>query len=148
MEQEINKIIAEHLPEQVGKVLKLRLEQAESDRRDLANVQAALINANDLVQRRDKEVADLQAKIKHQLYVEDLLQTIKERERGLEIEILNIRLEEAEKRNSIGERLVEQVFRSPVYRKYTESRDHGSYDAQGRYSVTHSTPVNETTSID
>ncbi len=148
MEQEINKIITEHLPEQVGKVLKLRLEQAESDRKDLANVQAALINANDLIQKRDKDLADLQAKIKHQLHVEDWTETLKERERGLELEILKIRLEEAEKRNSIGERLVEQVFRSPVYRKYVESRDHGHYDAQGRYAVTHSTPVNETTSID
>lgn len=148
MEQEINKIIAEHLPEQVSKVLKLRLEQAESDRKDLANVQAALINANDLVQKRDKEIDALQAKIKHQLHVESLTEELESRARGLEMEILKIRLEEAEKRNSIGERLVEQVFRSPVYRKYVESRDHGHYDAQGRFSVTHSTPVNETTSID
>jgi hypothetical protein len=148
MEQEIKDIIAKNLPEQVGSVLKEKLEKAEKDAYMLRVVtnDYELKCAEVTSLRRDLE--DAKSRINEEISLESWKQTLKDKEKNLELEILKIRLEEAEKRNSIGERLVEQVFRSPVYRKYVESREHGSYDAAGRYSVTHSTPISETTSID
>ncbi len=148
MEQEIKDIIAKNMPEQVGAILKQKLEKADNDAHDIEVLRDRLDERFNEIVSLKRQVEDLKSRIKDEMNIEAWTQTLKDREANLELEILKIRLEEAEKRNSIGERLVEQVFRSPVYRKYVESREHGSYDAAGRYSVTHSTPISETASID
>ena len=73
---------------------------------------------------------------------------IEERERNLEIEMLKLKLEESEKRNSIGTQLVQMVFKSPVYRKHVENMTFSNYDNQGRYNVAGAVPTDVTETID
>lgn len=148
MELEIQKIIAEHLPEQVGAVLKKKLQRADDDAHDIIVLRENLLKKDQQLSHQNEVIADLRSKIIKASELESWEQELNKRQRDMEIEILKLKLEEAEKRNSIGERFVEQIFRSPVYRKRVESITHGSYDAAGRYSTTHSTPINETTSFE
>lgn len=148
MEQEILKVISENLPEQVGKVLKQKLDQADKDKQLISRLQEDLSAIKDQNLWLHEQVQKLKDRINNEMNIEAHRTDLEKRERDMAMKILEIRLEESEKRNSIGERIVEQVFRSPVYRKHVESIQHGSYDAQGRYSITGSTPVNEITSID
>lgn len=148
MELEIQKIIAENLPEQVGVVLRKKLERAENDAHDNIVLRESLEKKDKEITHLKNVVEDLRDKISKYVDLKQWSEELEKRQRDMDIEILKLKLEESEKRGLIGERFVEQIFRSPIYRKHVESITHGSYDAAGRYSTTHSTPVNETTSIE
>jgi len=144
MEQEIKDIIAKNLPQHVGDVLRERLKKADQLEKEIDYLNKVLVEAREdidvLKEKLNKE--------RNHTYSEDQLKTelfrVEERERKLEMEMLKLKLEESEKRNLIGERLVETVFRSPVYRKHVENMTFSSYDNQGRYNTTGAVPVNIT----
>jgi predicted nucleic acid-binding Zn-ribbon protein len=144
MEQEIKDIIAKNLPQHVGDVLKSRLADADRLEYEVVKLESALSSAQ-------KDIEHLKEKLQEErnhTYSEQQLKTelfrVEERERKLEMEILKLKLDESEKRADISTRLVETVFRSPVYRKHVENMTLGSYDNQGRYNQTNAVPVNVT----
>lgn len=148
MEQEIKDIIAKHLPQHVGDVLKERLNKADELQGEFDMLKDRFNDAHNTIKHLEKE---LEKNIKHKHSEEDLLSQwgiLEERQRNLEIQILNIKLEESEKRAQIGQHLVETVFKSPVYRKHVENMTLGSYDSMGRYNQTAAAPVNVTERID
>ena len=144
MEQEIKDIITKNLPQHVGDVLKSRLADADRLEYEVVKLESALSSAQ-------KDIEHLKEKLQEErnhTYSEQQLKTelfrVEERERKLEMEILKLKLDESEKRADISTRLVETVFRSPVYRKHVENMTLGSYDNQGRYNQTSAVPVNVT----
>jgi hypothetical protein len=144
MEQEIKEIIAKNLPQHVGDVLKSRLADADRLEYEVVKLESALSSSQ-------KDIEHLKEKLQEErnhTYSEQQLKTewfkLEERERKLEIEILKLKLDESEKRADISTKLVETVFRSPVYRKHVENMTLGSYDNQGRYNQTSAVPVNVT----
>lgn len=148
MELEIQKVITDNLPEQVGKVLRHKLEQADKDKIDLELYQEEIQRNHLTIKGLEKEVSDLRQRINAEMDLERMAADIKERERGLTIEILKVRLEESDKRNSIGQHLVEQVFRSPVYRKHIENAHVSYYDNQKGTVVVGAVPTHITESND
>lgn len=144
MEQEIKDIIAKNLPQHVGDVLRERLNKADQFEAEVDYLKKALAEANE-------DIDDLREKLNKErlhTYSEEQLKSelfrVGERERNLEVEMLKLKLDESEKRADIGTKLVETVFRSPVYRKHVENMTLGSYDVQGRYNQTSAVPVNVT----
>ena len=147
MELEIQQIIAQHLPEQVGLALRKKLERADNDAHDNTILREKLEQRDKEIQHLEGVVADLRHKIGVEKELKQWEADLDQRQRNMDIEILKLKLEESEKRALIGDRYVEQIFKSPIYRKHIESLQHGTYDAQGRYSITGTSPLNETTSI-
>ena len=144
MEQEIKEIITKNLPQHVGDVLKERLNKADKLEKEVDYLNKVLAEAQ-------KDIEHLKEKLQEErnhTYSEQQLKTelfrVEERERKLEMEILKLKLEESEKRADISTKLVETVFRSPVYRKHVENMTLGSYDVAGRYNQTNAVPVNVT----
>ncbi len=144
MEQEIKDIIAKNLPQHVGDVLKERLNKADKLEKEVDYLNKVLTEAQ-------KDIEHLKEKLQEErnhTYSEQQIKTelfrLEERERKLEMEILKLKLEESEKRADISTKLVETVFRSPVYRKHVENMTLGSYDVAGRYNQTNAVPVNVT----
>ncbi len=144
MEQEIKEIIAKNLPQHVGDVLKSRLADADRLEYEVTKLESSLSAAQ-------KDIEYLKEKLEKErqhTYSEEQLKSelfrVEERERKLEMEMLKLKLDESEKRADISTRLVETVFRSPVYRKHVENMTLGSYDVQGRYNQTNAVPVNVT----
>lgn len=144
MEQEIKEIIAKNLPQHVGDVLRERLKTADKLEAQVVSLEDKLEDSRKMVIFLEKELV----KEKEHRYSEENLEKkweeLKEKERNMEIEMLNLKLEESQKRADVSTRLVETVFKSPVYRKHVENMTLSSYDSQGRYNQTSAVPVNIT----
>jgi predicted RNase H-like nuclease (RuvC/YqgF family) len=148
MEQEIKDIIAKNLPQHVGDVLKERLNKADK-------LEAEVDYLNRVLSEANKDISNFKEKLEKErqhTYSEQQLKAewskLEERERNLEVEMLKLKLEESQKRADVSTKLVETVFRSPVYRKHVENMTLGSYDVQGRYNQTNAVPVNVTEIVD
>jgi hypothetical protein len=144
MEQEIKEIIAKNLPQHVGDVLKERLNKADK-------LEAEVDYLNKVLAEAQKDINIFKEKLEKErqhTYSEQQLKAewskLEERERNLELAMLKLKLEESERRADVSTRLVETVFRSPVYRKHVENMTFSSYDNQGRYNTTGAVPVNIT----
>jgi DNA repair exonuclease SbcCD ATPase subunit len=144
MEQEIKDIIAKNLPQHVGEVLREKLEQADRDAVGIKRLESKLTEKEDLITDLTNQIFTLQRQVKAESVLDERQKNLEDRERNLELEMLKLKLAESEKRNDIGNRLVETVFRSPVYRKQVENMTFSSYDNQGRYNTTGAAPVNIT----
>ena len=148
MEQEIKDIIAKNLPQHVGDVLKERLNKADK-------LEAEVDYLNRVLSEANKDISNFKEKLEKErqhTYSEQQLKAewskLEERERNLEVEMLKLKLEESQKRADVSTKLVETVFRSPVYRKHVENMTLGSYDVQGRFNQTNAVPVNVTEIVD
>ena len=148
MEQEIKDIIAKNLPQHVGDVLRTRLSEADKLESEVKYLNKELAN-------HKKDIEYLKEKLEKErqhTYSEQQLKAewskLEERERNLEVEMLKLKLEESQKRADVSTKLVETVFRSPVYRKHVENMTLGSYDVQGRFNQTNAVPVNVTEIVD
>lgn len=144
MEQEIKDIIAKNLPQHVGEVLREKLEQADRDAVRVKRLESILEEKEEYVNKLENQNREFSARISDGLALQQRERAVEDKERNLELEMLKLKLAESEKRNDIGTRLVETVFRSPVYRKHVENMTFSSYDNQGRYNTTGAVPVNVT----
>jgi hypothetical protein len=144
MEQEIKDIIAKNLPQHVGEVLREKLEQADRDAVRVKRLESVLDEKEEYVNKLENQNREFSARISDENTLKQRERAIEDKERNLELEMLKLKLAESEKRNDIGNRLVETVFRSPVYRKQVENMTFSSYDNQGRYNTTGAVPVNIT----
>lgn len=144
MEQEIKDIIAKNLPQHVGEVLREKLEQADRDAVRVKRLESVLDEKEEYVNKLENQNREFSARISDENTLKQRERAVEDKERNLELEMLKLKLAESEKRNDIGNRLVETVFRSPVYRKQVENMTFSSYDNQGRYNTTGAVPVNIT----
>jgi DNA repair ATPase RecN len=128
MEQEIKDIIAKNLPEQVGNVLKERLENAERDAKDLGSLRKDYGNLLTELEEKDKKIQGLSHLESRLDYIKATEESIKERKMETAIQISEIKLQEAEKRADELRSVLEIVFKSPVYRKSHSTNVHYGYE--------------------
>lgn len=147
MGAEIEESIRKNLPANVGEIL--RKELAELDRlRNVDTINKDLAKKNEY---QAKEIQKNEAIVReYQSREADLVRReteVKTKENDLEISILKIKLEEANKRADIGKELVSLVFknREIVTSKSIQSTIHPSYDSSGRQTGSQSVPVSEQT---
>jgi hypothetical protein len=128
MEQEIKDIIAKNLPEQVGNVLKERLENAERDAKDLGSLRMDYGNLLAQLDEKDKKIKELSYLEDRLDYIKATEEAIKERKMEMALQISDIKLQEAEKRADELRNVLEIVFKSPVYRKSHLTNVHYGYE--------------------
>jgi seryl-tRNA synthetase len=128
MEQEIKDIIAKNLPEQVGNVLKERLENAERDAKDLGSLRMDYGNLLAQLDEKDKKIKELSYLEDRLDYIKATEEAIKERRMEMALQISDIKLQEAEKRADELRNVLEIVFKSPVYRKSHLTNVHYGYE--------------------
>ena len=123
MKQEIQELIAKNLPAQVGEVLKKRLEDADKYE-VLVKAQKEMLND------KDGEIKCLKAEIEKYMKfdtrnseLDQREREISKRENTMEVWEAKLKLAEAEKRISDNVNFVGMVFKSPVFRKYTNEYD-------------------------
>lgn len=148
MEQEIKDIIAKNLPHHVGEVLKVRLAKADADAYEVERLESQLTEREESIRKLTILNRELSVKVLSEEALTGREKAVEDRERNLEIEILKLKLEESERRNSIGTQLVQMVFKSPVYRKHVENMTFSNYDSQGRYNVAGAVPTDVTETVD
>ena len=114
---EITQIIDKNLPNQVGQVLKDRLNQAEADKASLETCTADLKQLMKDFERAREEIRELRTQA-HKAGDLHLLELELEKDgRNLDLKIAAIKLEEAEKSRNNTLEIVKLAFRSPVYTK-------------------------------
>lgn len=147
MEQEIKEIIAKNLPEQVGSVLRVKLEQAEIDSAYIKTLEKKLSQRDEEVKLLYKKISELEFQVVRKESLDELESSLKKKEIAMELEIANIKLDEAIKRSEATYRLTEHIFRSPVTRRSIENMQVGGYNNNGTYTVVGAVPthVTETT---
>jgi hypothetical protein len=128
MEQEFKDIIAKNLPEQVGNVLKERLENAERDAKDLGSLRKDYGNLLTQLDEKDKKIKELSYLEDRLDYIKATEEAIKERKMEMALQISDIKLQEAEKRADELRNVLEIVFKSPVYRKSHLTNVHYGYE--------------------
>ena len=135
MENEIKDIINKNLPAQVGDLLKARLEQAVKDAETVKGLEQAL-------ERREKDIIALNLKIedyKKLNYTAESLkdkdEKLKERERLLELTLLKLQLEEANKRSDIVINFTNNLVRNTSFRKsvFENQNTSGYSDRNGNW---------------
>lgn len=131
MEKEIEEIIAKNLPLHVGEVLKSRLEEATKDATRLAEC----IKDVEKLERANKilvEMVSEQDSIKKdQKATEQLKEELKEKERNLQITILTLQVEEANKRADLAKEFTFAVFKNPTFK--TVEQHHGMTPVKSTY---------------
>lgn len=119
LSQEMQDLIRNNLPEQVGQVLRQRLEQAERDvilvaaqAHDISELRARLAEATKQLasQEQMSKSADVLAKREA---------SVQARERDVEVFETRLQVAESEKRAQLAKEFVSLVFRSPVYTRST-----------------------------
>jgi len=119
--EEINVSIIKNLPEQVGNVLKELLIKGEEDAEELKRVCENYNKLNDKYLAQAKQLNEYIVEVKNiNALTEKLVnfeKNIIERELKLDKTILEIKLEESEKRAVEAVSIVGMVFKSPVYKK-------------------------------
>jgi len=128
MEQEIKDIIAKNLPEQVGNVLKERLEKAERDAKNLEIMNVSYGNLMIELEGKKQKLQQLMSLESRISDIKNAEEAIKERRMEMALQISEIKLQEAEKRADELRNVLEIVFKSPVYRKTHLTNVHYGYE--------------------
>lgn len=128
LQEEINESITKNLPAQVGDALKQRLEQADKDVALAASLVKDLATANELIERKDKEISDLYAVRKQIFSLDEREKAISKREDKQHVYELELKVIESEKRTIDAVNFVAMVFKSPVFRKTVSEIDHAVPD--------------------
>lgn len=116
LKAQLNELIEKNLPKQLGETLQKRLAELEKKEQELITVKA---NYDTLISSFSRLEEDLRnRKTQEQILVEiqKKQEDLELRERNLKIELLNVKLEEANKRADVSERLVTYVFKNPTYK--------------------------------
>ena len=115
--KEIRAIIEKNLPQQVGEVLKQRLEQAEKDSNNVERLKS--INENAC-----SEIKELQGEIKKYIQFDDRNRDIDKREKELseneqafKCNTLQVKLDEANKRANIVTEFTHGLVRNTIFKK-------------------------------
>lgn len=113
--QEMQEMIAKHLPAQVGTLLQERLAKADSDAKKVVELQAKVaqlemsVREHDHLTTRERKLKELETQLNQRATVIDA------RENRMEVFEAKLQTEEAKKRADMAERFVGLVFHSPVF---------------------------------
>lgn len=132
MEKEILDIISKNLPEQVGSVLKKRLEEAEADKKRIEEIEYSVKYSRDKIVTLENQLGEYK---KLEVRREDLdrrEEEISKRERNMQVWEANVKSIEADKRANELAGFVGMVFKSPVFRKSVNGYQ---YVSQGQYGA-------------
>jgi hypothetical protein len=139
MLEEIKDIIAKNLPAQVGEALQKELAKIPELEKKLEVCEAARKAGIARISELDADLAALRAKEKWDTDLTYREQEVDKRERNLELALMKVRVEEAEKRTTEFHGLVQTVFKSPVYRTAYMNDLYSNYN-DGHYNVTGGAP--------
>lgn len=117
LEEKFSSLIKEELPGKVGSELKEVLIKAEKDAKDLKDLQLQYVKLEKRVQDYDKELSKLQFVLKEHDSLDAKLANLEAKERALEITILKIQLEEANKRADMVQNFTTGLVRNIEFRK-------------------------------
>ncbi len=95
LEQEILDLIDKDLPNQVGKILKERLEQAEKDCEEVFQLKGKLLETTDLLKKNTLELSSINSELTKKSKIWGDLETkrieLENRERNFKLEITELR---------------------------------------------------------
>lgn len=117
LEEKFSSLIKEELPGKVGSELKEVLIKAEKDAKDLKDLQLQYVKLEKKVQDYDKDLSKLQSELNQHQTLDAKLANLEDKEKALEITILKIQLEEANKRASMVQDFTSGLVRNVEFRK-------------------------------
>lgn len=118
MNEQIQKIIAEQLPAQVGEVLKARLKQADLDAAEVARLRNALAASEDNVAEHSKTIRRLNDELAQHAKLDDREATVAGRENKLDVTLAQSKAAAAEDKCSAIFGLVGTIFKNTVIREH------------------------------
>lgn len=133
MEKEILDIISKNLPEQVGSVLKKRLEEAEGDKKRIEHLEYSVKYNTDKVLILEKQLGEYKVLEVRQKELDSREKEISKRENNQKVWEAELKALEADKRAIELAGFVGMVFKSPVFRKTVSGYQHvanGQYGTQ------------------
>lgn len=128
MTDEINEIIKKNLPAQVGELLKQRLDQAESDAKELIRYKQADTDKAKIIRELEETIKEYKKQDDRNSKLELREKEVEQAERNRKVFEAELKLAEAEKRLADNTNFVGMVFKSPIFRKSTsESTSYSTY---------------------
>lgn len=115
-ENEIGTLIEKHLPQVHGEMLRNRLEQAAKDAAELERLRGRVKMLEENSVTREDMIADLQKELRKHEHLATREEAVEKRERALRVEILEIKLQESERRAEAITNLVGQLVRNTEFR--------------------------------
>jgi hypothetical protein len=126
LNEKINEHIEKNLPKKVGEVLQKRLKQADEFEAKIEDYKNKIEKYENLSNVKDKRIKELEGLVSTEIHLKEiedkLIQDRKEletRENEIELQIMSIKLQEADRRAGEIAGFVGMVFKSPIYRKST-----------------------------
>ncbi|MCK9429319.1 MAG: hypothetical protein M0R17_04895 [Candidatus Omnitrophica bacterium] len=117
LEEKFSSLIKEELPGKVGSELKEVLIKAEKDAKDLKDLQLQYVKLEKKVQDYDRDLSKLQFELKEHDSLDAKLANLEIKEKALEVTILKIQLEEANKRADMVQNFTSGLVRNVEIRK-------------------------------
>src|SRR5690606_18961766 len=118
---EINKLIEAQLPKQVGEVLSKRLAAGEAAEKRVDELQEQIAVIQKELNDKNKQLAEIHGRVKRWEDIIGKEKEIENRERDLTLKMLELKLEESEKRTALSKEFVGMIFRGPVMKEHRSS---------------------------
>lgn len=127
MRIEIEEAIQKNMPNQVGVLLKQRLEQAEADAKSLENERELSKQKSEKIAQLEKTVSEYKSFDDRNSKLEARELAVTEKERNQKVFEAELKLNEAEKRITDNVNFVGMVFRSPIFRETVNKSVQGDH---------------------
>lgn len=144
MEKEILDIISKNLPEQVGSVLKKRLEEAEVDKKRIEQLENSVKYNTDKVLTLEKQLTEYKVLEVRQKVLDSREQEISKRENNQRVWEAELKALEADKRANELAGFVGMVFKSPIFRKSVSGYQYVPNGQYGQIQQSHNHMEEET----
>lgn len=134
--KQLQELIAANLPLQVGETLRNRLEQLEHTEREFKEVESRNKELLEKVIELEGNIKKLLDTILNLEKYKDKAEKTDEKEKGLDITIANIKIEEAEKRANLAKDFLYAVFKNPTFKTVSQHNTNHMRDHQGTFGST------------
>jgi len=148
LEEKFSSLIKEELPGKVGDELKKVLIKAEKDAKDLNDLQLQYVKLEKKVQEYDRDLSKLQRELKEHNSLDSKLNALEAKERALEITILKIQLEEANKRADLISSYTSGLVRNTSFRRSIFDSENKQVPSTDQYGNIHTSYVNNTKNLE
>lgn len=144
MKKDIQKIIEENLPKQVGEVLQQRLVKVEKIEIENKNLLVQLQERKDKERELRKQLEELKAYKSKESYLNKLKEDLLEKERNLEVEKLKYQLQSEKDKTQHSKEIALGLVRNLEYRSNIYKNTNGSdYDSQTCFSRSNNLTISE-----
>lgn len=150
MQEEINEILKKHLPEQVGDVLRERLEQADQDSNSLKTARNSLVQKEEQIEKLKATVQEYQSLNDRNSGLDAREKDISVREVNLAIRELSYQLESEKQKTQFAKDVALGLVRNTTYRESAwSSKNENIMNPQGyRETVNNTDSTTKTTDAD